>query len=67
MSIHGTDAVFFYKADDILCNLFTGSDAMSDWLWLLLVVGDVGDLDLSVGLRRAVRERHDAFDADVRL
>ena len=40
---------------------------MSDGLWLLLVVGDVADLDLSVGLRRAVRVRHDAFDADVRL
>ena len=40
---------------------------MSDWLWLLLVVGDVADLNLSVGLRRAVRVRHDAFDADVRL
>ena len=56
-----------YRADDLLCNLFTGSDAMSDGLWLLLVVGDVADLDLSVGLRRAVRVRHDAFDADVRL
>ena len=55
------------QADDLLCNLFTGSDAMSDGLWLLLVVGDVADLDLSVGLRRAVRVRHDAFDADVRL